>query len=208
MSGDPEDVDGAGTDLDDEEAVQTPQRHRAVHVEDVHGQHRRRLRTQELPPRRVGLPPGRRWQPEGLQDPADRGGAHPVAEREDLALDPLVAPRRVLGREPLDQRDDLRADRWPAHPPWMGPCPCDQTGEVPLSWTVLGVTIRRSSRPDATTSKRPCLVVVVANLDVEQQPAGRSRLSGRPLRRSRLAFVQVAGKIGVQVPSPHLHELM
>lgn len=54
-----------------------------------------------------------------------------MTEFEQLALDPLVAPRRVLGREPLDEGHDLRADRWPTHPLWMGPCPYDQTAVPP-----------------------------------------------------------------------------
>src|SRR6266851_504493 len=34
-----------------------------------------------------------------LEDPADRGRADPVAEREQFALDPLVSPAVVLGGE-------------------------------------------------------------------------------------------------------------
>ena len=33
---------------------------------------------------------------QGLEDPADRGGADPVAELEQLALDPLIAPGREM----------------------------------------------------------------------------------------------------------------
>nr|WP_239405696.1 hypothetical protein [Frankia sp. Cj3] len=54
-----------------------------------------------------------------------------MTELEQLAGDPLVAPRRVLGREPLDEGHDLRADRWPTHPLGMGPFPYDQTAVPP-----------------------------------------------------------------------------
>ena len=58
MGGDPEDVHVAGADLDDEQAVQALQRQRAVHVEEIGGEHGRGLGAQELPPGRVGLPFG------------------------------------------------------------------------------------------------------------------------------------------------------
>jgi hypothetical protein len=38
----------------------------------------------------------------------------PVAELEQLTLDPLVSPAVALGGEPLDERGDLGADRWPS----------------------------------------------------------------------------------------------
>ena len=87
------------------------QGHRAVHVEEVGGEHRRCLGVQELPPRRVGAPLRCRGDLQRLEDPADRGRADPVAKLEQLALDPLVSPAAVLGGEPLDQRGDLGADR-------------------------------------------------------------------------------------------------
>src|SRR5689334_21312096 len=61
-----------------------------------------------------------------LEDPADGGCADPVAELEQLALDPLVSPAVVLGGEPLDQRGDLGADRRPSHPVRVGPLAGDQ----------------------------------------------------------------------------------
>jgi hypothetical protein len=48
------------TDLHDEQAVQAVEGHRAVHVEEVGGEHRRCLAVQELPPGRVGAPFRRR----------------------------------------------------------------------------------------------------------------------------------------------------
>jgi len=92
IGGHPEDVHVAGTDLHDEQAVQALQGHRAVHVKEVGGQHRRGLEVQELPPGRIGAPLRRRRDLQGFEDPADRGGADTVAEREQLALDPLVSP--------------------------------------------------------------------------------------------------------------------
>jgi hypothetical protein len=50
MGGDPEDVDVAGADFDDEQAVQSLERYRAVHVEEIGGEHGRGLDVQELPP--------------------------------------------------------------------------------------------------------------------------------------------------------------
>jgi hypothetical protein len=119
-------------DLGDEQALQALQRHRAVHVEEVGGEHRRCLRVQELPPRRVGVPLRCRRDLPGPEDPADRGRTDPVAELEQLARDPLVPPAVVLGGEPLDQRGDLGADRRPSRPVRIGPRTGDQA-PVPSS---------------------------------------------------------------------------
>jgi hypothetical protein len=45
----------AVADLEREQDVEPPQRHRAVDVEEVDGQHAGGLRAQELPPTRIGL---------------------------------------------------------------------------------------------------------------------------------------------------------
>ena len=66
------------TDLHDEQAIQALEGHRAVHVEEVGGEHRRCLGVLELQPGRVGLPFRRRGNLQGLEDPADRGCADPV----------------------------------------------------------------------------------------------------------------------------------
>jgi hypothetical protein len=50
VGGDREDVPVTGASLDDEQAVQPPEGHCAVHVEEVGGEHGRGLRVQELPP--------------------------------------------------------------------------------------------------------------------------------------------------------------
>ena len=121
VRGDPEDVDVARADFDDEQAVQALERYRAVHVEEIGGEHGRRLGVQELPPRGVSAP-FRCWQNlQGFADTADRGCADPVAELEQLALDPLVSPAVILSGEPLDQRGDLGADRRPSRAVRVGP---------------------------------------------------------------------------------------
>ena len=75
--------------------VEPPQRYRAVDVEEVDRKHAGGLSAQELPPRGVGVPHRRRWDAVALQDPPDRRGTDPVAEFEQLALDPLVPPVRA-----------------------------------------------------------------------------------------------------------------
>src|SRR5204863_8149244 len=84
------------------------------------------LSAQELPPGRVGLPLWRGRDLQGLEDPADRGGADPVAELEQLALDPQVSPAGILRSEPPDERGDLGADRRASRPVRIGPFPGDQ----------------------------------------------------------------------------------
>jgi hypothetical protein len=85
-----QDVHVAAADLHYEQAVQALEGHRAVHVKEIDGQHRRGLRVQELPPARIGAPSRSRRDPQRPEDPADRGRADPMAELEQLALDPLV----------------------------------------------------------------------------------------------------------------------
>ena len=56
VRGDPQDVHVAAADLHHEQAVQALEGHRAVHVKEVDGKHRRGLRVEELPPARIGAP--------------------------------------------------------------------------------------------------------------------------------------------------------
>jgi hypothetical protein len=84
----------AATDLDDELGAQALNGHRAVDVEEVGGEHRCGLCVQELPPGGVGVPLGCRRDLQRFVDPANRGGADPVAELEQFALDPLGIPSR------------------------------------------------------------------------------------------------------------------
>ncbi len=126
VRGDPEDVHVTAADFHDEQAVQAPERLRAVHVEEIGGEHRRCLGVHELPPGRVGVPLRRRGDLQGLEDPADSRCADPVAELEQLALDPLVPPAVVLGGKPLHERGDLGAARRPSCPVGVGPLAGDQ----------------------------------------------------------------------------------
>jgi hypothetical protein len=109
----PEDVHVAGADLHDEQAVKALQGHCAVHVE-VGGEHRGCLSVQELPACRIGVPLRRRRDLQRPEEPADRGRADPVAEFQQLGLNPLVSPAVFLGGEPFNQRGDLGADRRPS----------------------------------------------------------------------------------------------
>ena len=87
-------------------------------MEEIARQHRRGLGAQELPPRGPGaLRRGRYPQP--LQHPPHRGGPDPDAQAEQLALDPLVAPARVLPRHLLDQHRE----------PWHRPAACRRGGD-------------------------------------------------------------------------------
>ena len=71
VRGHAEDMHEPGVDLDHEESLQAPQGHRAVHVEEVGRKHRRGLRAQEIPPRRVDAPPRRRRDLQRFENPAD-----------------------------------------------------------------------------------------------------------------------------------------
>jgi hypothetical protein len=114
-----------GADLDQEEHVQTAHGHRAVDMEEVARQHRRGLGTQELPPgRAAALRRGRDPQPP--QYPPHRRRPDLVAEAEQLALDPLVAPARVLPRHLHGQCHQPGVDWRPSCPGRIGPPPADQ----------------------------------------------------------------------------------
>jgi len=78
----------------------------------VDREHAGGLGAQELPPTRVGAPDRCRWDAVALQDPPDRRGAHAVAESEQLALESLVPPARVLPRHPHHDGGEHVVDRW------------------------------------------------------------------------------------------------
>src|SRR3954452_9938070 len=63
MSGHTEDVQMAVADLEHEQDLEPPQRHRAVDVEEVDRERAGGLGAQELPPTGVGVPQGRWWDP-------------------------------------------------------------------------------------------------------------------------------------------------
>jgi len=85
-----EDVHVAVADLHREQHVDPPQRDRAVHVEEIHGQHARGLGAQEPSPGRIGRPRRRRWYPPALEDSAYCRGSDAVAKFEQFAPDPLI----------------------------------------------------------------------------------------------------------------------
>jgi hypothetical protein len=116
VRGDSQDMHIPGSDLDPERAVQARQGHRAVHVEEVGREHRRRLRVQELPPRRGGAPPGRRRDLQRLQDPADRRCTYPGPTLSSSPGIFFVSPAVVLGGEPHDERGNLGAEWRPSRP--------------------------------------------------------------------------------------------
>src|ERR1022692_1731531 len=97
--GDCGDMNVMGAGFDDEQAVQALQRQRAAGVEEVGGEHGRRLGVQELPPGRAGVPFRRGRNAQCLEIPEGRGRADPEAGLEQLALDPLVAPAVILAGE-------------------------------------------------------------------------------------------------------------
>jgi Plasmid pRiA4b ORF-3-like protein len=114
-----------GADLNYEEYVDAAQGDRAVDVKEVACQHRRGLRAQELPPGG----PGALWRgryPRPSQHSPHRGGSDPVPEAEQLALDPFVAPARVLPRHLLDQHHEFGIDGRPSCLGRIGPPPVDQ----------------------------------------------------------------------------------
>jgi hypothetical protein len=158
VRGDPEDVHVAGTDFHDEQAIQALQGQGAVHVEEIGGEHRRCLRMQELPPSRVGVPLRCWGNLQGFEDPADGGCADPVAELEQLALDPLVSPNVVLGGEPLDECGDLGADWRPSHSVRVGPVAGDQAA-MPAQDSAGGYQLVRlqpwRQEPDQRGEERP-----------------------------------------------------
>src|SRR6476620_8836694 len=121
MSGYAQDVQVAVADLECEQDVEPPQRYRAVDMEEVDREHAGGLGAQELPPAGVGVPHRRRRDAVALEDPPDRRGTDPMAELEQLALDPLVSPGRVVRRHPHDQRREPVVDRWPSGKIRVGP---------------------------------------------------------------------------------------
>jgi hypothetical protein len=95
-------------------------------VEEVAGQHGRRLGVQELPPSRVGVPDRSRRYPPLLQDAADGGRSDAVAKLEQLALDSLVSPAGILPGHALDQLGHGGGEGRASEAMWIGPFPGDQ----------------------------------------------------------------------------------
>src|SRR3954447_13941662 len=92
MFGDAQNVQVAVADLEGNQHVDPPQRERAVDVEEVDREHAGGLGAQELPPAGIGMTQRRWWDPAALEDPPDHRRADAVAELEQLALQPHIAP--------------------------------------------------------------------------------------------------------------------
>ena len=61
-----------------------------------------RLRSEEAAPVSVEIA-GRRADPTGSQDPADRASADPVAETDEFSLHPAVPPAGIFPGQPEDE---------------------------------------------------------------------------------------------------------
>ena len=121
MAGHGEEVQVAAVDFQGEEDVDPFAGDRAVDVEEVHGEHGRGLRPEELLPGRVGGAQ-RCWRcPVPREDPADGRRANTMAELAQLALDGPGAPGRVLAGQPLDQFGDDVIEGWATGAVRVGP---------------------------------------------------------------------------------------
>jgi len=119
-----EDVDAPGGDLHDEQHVEAPQSD-GVEVEEVDRKQSLRLRAQEGPPLGVHAARGRP-EPGAGEDAPDGAGTDPVAEADQLTLDPAVPPARILLRQAENQLPYLAADWWPSPPVRVGPMALNQ----------------------------------------------------------------------------------
>jgi len=141
----PAEVHAAGGQFDEEQHVDPLQQH-GVDGEEVTGQDRLGLCGEELLPGR----PASAWRwvhPGVVGDLPNRAGRDPVAEPGQVALDPSVAPGRVLCRQPQHQQADLPVDWWATRPGVrIGPMPGDQL-PVPAKQGGRGDEERRPTRP-------------------------------------------------------------
>jgi hypothetical protein len=127
VGGDPRDVRTATLVLDHDEDVEAAQEH-GIDVGEVDREDRMGLRGQELSPGRPG-PSGRGIEPRFLQDLPDGRGCHGMAESDQLALDPSVAPTGILAGHLQHEVPDRRCGGWSA---WssvrVGPAAGDELG--------------------------------------------------------------------------------
>lgn len=140
-------------------------------------------RAETPPPQATALRRGRN--PQTPQHPPHRRHPNRVPQAEQLALEPLVAPGRVLPRHPLDQHREPGVDRRPSCPGRIGPVPADQPPMPPQ---------QRLRRYEPTHPRRhgqqpspPCAGIFSGGLRHRRQPSGRrqpTRWKGnRPMRR-------------------------
>ena len=118
VGGDAEDVHPTAGVLDDEERVQ-PVLGDRVDVEQVAGEDRLGLRSEELRPGRSG-PPRRGVDAGGVQDLPDGGGADLVAEAGEFAVDASVPPVGILGGQADDEGAEAGGDGWSTGPDGLG----------------------------------------------------------------------------------------
>src|SRR5437870_5539321 len=98
-------MDSPAAELEEEEHIEPPEPER-LDREKVAGDDRVGVGTQEVAPAELGASTGRRQA--GLaQDLGDRCCRDARADTSELTNDPLVAPARILTREPQHQRTDL-----------------------------------------------------------------------------------------------------
>jgi len=125
LAGNPGHADEAGAVLDEEQYVE-PSEQDGVDREEVTGDQALRLSVKELGPggtrasrRRVGAPT--------LQDRPDARWGDGDAHGGELAMDPLVAPGRVLTSQPDDEGGCGCGDRGSTGPTvWVGPASADE----------------------------------------------------------------------------------
>ena len=115
--------------LDKHRSVIDPPQQNRVDGEEVTRQHRRRLGTAELPPRRTTTS-WRRVETRRTEDVPDRGRSDPITQPDQFAVDPSMTPHRILAREPDHQLpDDSRCPRTTSNRhrlPRVGPMPSDK----------------------------------------------------------------------------------
>jgi len=117
-------VDASGRQLDDEQHVQPPEEHR-VDGEEVRSQHALGLGVEELSPGDC-RPRRCRSNPSTSKDAPDRAGAKPLAEPAQLAVDPTIAPGRILPGQSQHQLAQLHRHAWTTTPVWVDPTASDQ----------------------------------------------------------------------------------
>ena len=132
----------------------------------------------------------RRWDAVALQDPPDRRGADAVAELEQLALDPQVAPARVLPRHPHHQGGEDVVDRWPSGPVRVGPSSAHEAA-MPAQDRVRGdqaMATQCSGQPPHERGEhgpvRPVQARSSGWCGAARRPRGAARGARRPWRRT------------------------
>src|SRR4051794_32470977 len=125
VGGDPGEAHAAGRELDEEQDVEALQE-QGIDAEEIALEDARRLLSEEPGPARLQTP--RCWLDSlVLQDRPHRARRKLDTEPDQLALDPPVAPTRILARKPRHQLPDLHPGRRPAGAPVrIPPAACHQ----------------------------------------------------------------------------------